>query len=157
MMISSPFSSHDGVAAGDGGVFKMIRFGASALSVVGGSCFCLALEMPNVTSIVSFGIVELAVFPGEFMLITSDLKFAAPLSLLLTPSEEEKSESFSFLQTPEEGEKFVSDGTDEEAIWADEEGFDVAEGCEADLIVVGANWQFSGLGDLVTGGDATAK
>ena len=151
-MTTSPFSSHDGVAAGDGGVFKMIRFGASALSVVGGSCFCLALEMPNVTSIVSFGIVELAVLPGELMLITSDLRFAAPLSLLLTPSEEEKSESFSVLQTPEEDEKFVS-----EAILADEEGFDVVEDCEADLIVVGANLQFSGLGDLVTGGDATAK
>ena len=89
LLLPTPFSTDaDGVVAGDGGVFNIMRFGVSALKVVG---FCLGFEGPNATSIVSFGIVELVAIPEEFILTTPDLLLlTAHLSRLPNPSEEEK-------------------------------------------------------------------
>ena len=65
--------SSKGVEAGDGGVFKIIRF--VSLPNVEGGCFCFVVVEPGVTSMVSLGIPMLLVIQGSisamiFMLST---------------------------------------------------------------------------------------
>ena len=76
-----------GVVAGDGGVFKIMRFGCrivSLFSVVGG-WLCFTRVEPNVTSIVSFGMTGLFVVisVAPFIGFESGTIFAVHLFLAL--------------------------------------------------------------------------